>query len=140
MRLKNQVPTPRTAEDAEQIDLEPEQMTLLSQKQRKIATSSRRLVTRAHRGSRDADSEIFCTGSICQHGGKWTAFFLPVSVVWKETVLPLVYSGEYSEPMNFIIRDDKQLLPIKIGTVIGIEAFKSAGTLAIEVQEPSQRP
>ena len=47
--------------------------------------------------------------------------------------------GEYSEPMTCIIRDYKPLLPMKIGTVIAIDACKSAGTLAIEVQELSQR-
>ena len=138
MRLKNQVPTPRTAEDAEQIDLEPEQMTLLSQKQRQIATSSRRLVARTHRGSRDADSESFCVAFA--RTVEMDSFFSTSECGMEGNSSSTRLCGEYSEPMNFIIRDDKQLLPIKIGTVIGIEAFKSAGTLAIKVQEPSQRP
>ena len=41
---EHQVPTPRPAEDEEQIDLEPEQLTSIAQQQQKSATSSRRFV------------------------------------------------------------------------------------------------
>ena len=69
---QNQVPTLRTAGDEEPIDLDPEQLSLITQKQRNNATSSRRLAATTHRKSRDADSESFRTGSIWQNGGKWT--------------------------------------------------------------------
>ena len=62
---EHQVPTP-------QIDLEPEQLSLITQKNANHVTNSRRLVATTHRESRDADSESFRTGSICWNGGKWT--------------------------------------------------------------------
>ena len=69
---ENQVPTPTRAEDENHNGFEPEQLTLISQKQRKRATGSRRLDATTHRESPDADSESFQTGSICQNGGNWT--------------------------------------------------------------------
>ena len=69
---QNQVPTLRTAGDEEPIDLDPEQLSLITQKQRNDATNSRRLAATTHRKSRDADSESFRTGSMWQNGGKWT--------------------------------------------------------------------
>ena len=62
---ENDVFTPRTAEDEEQIDREPEHLTLITQKTAEHATSSRRLVVTTHRESRDADSESLRTGIIC---------------------------------------------------------------------------
>ena len=72
MRLKNHVFTMRTAGDEEPIDLDREQLSLITQKQRNNATSSRRFAAATHRKSRDADSESFRTGSMWQNGGKWT--------------------------------------------------------------------
>ena len=56
---ENQVLTPRRAEDEEQNDLDPEQLTLITLEQRNMPQA---------RG----DSESFRTGIICQNGGKWT--------------------------------------------------------------------
>ena len=70
--IENLVLTPRTAEDEEQIDLDPDQLTLISQKTAERATSSRRLVATAHRESRNTDSESFRRGIICHSCGKWT--------------------------------------------------------------------
>ena len=69
MRLKTQVPSMRRSEHDEEIDLE--QLTFISKKTANNATSSR-LVATSHCESRDADSESFRTGNICQNGGKWT--------------------------------------------------------------------
>ena len=70
---QNQVPAPRTAEDEEKINLEPEQLASVAErKTADNATSSRRLDAASHRESRDADSESCRTGIICQNGGKWT--------------------------------------------------------------------
>ena len=63
-----QVRTPRTADDEEQIDLEPEQLTLFATKTVNNATSSRQLVATTRTEPRDVDSENFRTGSICQNG------------------------------------------------------------------------
>ena len=62
-RLKNQILRPRTAEDEEQIDLELEQLTLITQKKKQTMTQAR------------GDSVLltsFRTGSICQNGGERT--------------------------------------------------------------------
>ena len=122
LRLNNQVHTPRRAEDEEQIDLEPEQLTLITKKTAKRATSSRRLDATTHRESRDADSQGFRTGSICQNGGNWTTQ-LPVNLFWMETVLHF-FCREHSEPWNSqnsrlqVILDSH----VQIGPMTGIAA------------------
>ena len=68
---ENQVLTPRTAEYEAQIDLEPEHLTLITEKTADHATSSRRLVSYE---SRDVDSESFRTDIIWQNGGKSTMY------------------------------------------------------------------
>ena len=68
---ENQVLTSRTAECEAQIDLEPEQLTLITQKTADHATSSRRLVCYE---SRDVDSESFRTGIMWQTSGKSTMY------------------------------------------------------------------
>ena len=65
----------------------------------------------------------------------------PMNPLWTETVL-LLLCREYSEPrksqnsrLQAVLTDH-----VKIGPVTGIEVLKSAGTLVIEVQVPSQQP
>ena len=91
--------TPRTVEDEEQIDHEPEQLTLFMQETANNATSSSRLVAAIHWESRDTDSESFRTSSICQNGGNWTILYYQwLCHGWKQ-----FYSSmrrEYSGPRN----------------------------------------
>ena len=65
----------REQQKTKQIDLEPEQLTLIVQETTNNATSSRRHVATTHRESRDADSEKFRTSSTCQNGGKSTMLY-----------------------------------------------------------------
>ena len=134
------VPPPRLAEDKEQIDLDSEQLTCIPQKQRNMpqARGDSLLLTEK---SRDAHSRGFRTSNICRNGGNWTHVcifpyisFEPVNLLWmKNSSTPLC--REYSRSKNsqdsriIAIRNDH----VKIGPTIGIGAFKSAGTLVIEV-------
>ena len=81
MRLKNQVPKPRRAEDEEQIDLEPEQLTLIKKKTKR-ATSSRRLDAATHRESRNTDLNRHDV----PERWKMDKSTSPVSLLWMETV------------------------------------------------------
>ena len=69
---ENQIFTPKRAADEEQIDLDPEHLTWITQKTAENARSSRRLLPTTQRESQNMDSESFRTSIICQSGGKWT--------------------------------------------------------------------
>ena len=100
------------------------------------ATSSRRLVVTTHGESWDADSESWRTGRTVDNGQSYTT---NESVVDGNSSTPLC--RECSEPKNsLVVRVQAVDDHGKIRPVNGIEVFKSAGTLVIEVQVPSQQP
>ena len=86
--IENQIPTPRTAEDEEQIDLEPDQLTLITQQQRTMtqARGDSLLPTENHE---TMIRKSFRTVSICQNCGEWTNSTSPMNLLWTETVLLL---------------------------------------------------
>ena len=66
---------------------------------------------------------------------------IPMNLSWLPTA-PLLVCTEYSEPKDSKHSRLQSVLEhsVKIGPVSGIEVFKSAGTLVIEVQVPSSQP
>ena len=129
-------PTPREANNEEQIDLEPRAVDSDYAKTAKRATSSRRLGAKCHRESRDADSESFRTGITCQNGGKWTILhYQGICYGWKHLSTPVRW--EKTGPRNSQHLRLQAFLNdhVKIGPVTGIEDSKSAGTLVIEVHK-----
>ena len=128
MRLRNQILRPRTAEDEEQIDLEPEQLTLITQKTASNDTSSRRLGDTHKLPNRQY---------LPQRRRKDNS---PVHVSWTETAL-FLYAENIQNQEFFRVLEYKQLSPImsRSDLVTGIEVFKSARTL-MDVQVSSQTP
>ena len=111
MRLKIRYLHQRTAEDDEQIDLEPEQLTLRTQETANSATSSRRLVAVTFRKARDADSESFRTSIIRQNGGEVDNSTVPMNLLWMETAL--LHFAEKTQNKKFSkVRDKQQFSPI----------------------------
>ena len=99
MRLKNQILRPRTAEDEEQIDLEPEQLTLITKKTANNDTSSRRLGATHKLPNRQYLPERRRQDNS------------PVHVSWTETAL-FLYAENIQNRECFKGLDYKQLSPI----------------------------
>ena len=116
--IEKQIPTPRTAEDEEQIDLEPEQLTLITQKYWKMQQARQASFARAVENGQF----FFTNGSV---------------VDGNSSSLPC---RECSEPRNSPYSRLQTVLTyhVNIGPVTGIEVFKSAGTLVIAVPLSSQ--
>ena len=136
--IENQIPTPSPAEDEEQLDLEPEQLTLITQKQQTMPQArgdSLLQLTENHETLIRKASEHAVFVTTVENNSK-----SPMNPSWTETVL-LLCCREYSEPrksqnsrLQAVLTDH-----VKIGPATGIEVSKSAGTLVIEVQIPSQQ-
>ena len=93
-----------------------------------------------HGESRGADSESFRSGIICQSGGKLTNLCHQGSCYgWNKSCS--FVRRQYSEPRNVQTSRLQSDLNdhVKIGPVTGIDVSKSAGTLVIAVQVPSQQ-
>ena len=122
MRLKNLVPEPRRTEDKEQVHLDPEQLTLIAQRQWKMpqaqGDSMPQRIAKHRFGERPN-----------RHHSQWM-----------ETAVLLCTENIQNHRM-LNIRDHKQfyLVMSRSGPVTGIRVFKSAGNSVIEVQVPSQQ-
>ena len=121
---EGQVLTSRTAEDEERIYLEPEQLTIIRQKQAR--GDSVLQITEHHETLFDGSSEPAAFTNESGMDGNSSA------------LLCRGLSESRNSPNSRLQadRDDH----VKVRAVTVIEVFKSAGTLVIEVQVPSQQP
>ena len=110
MRLKTQVLTPRTAEEKEQIDIDPEPLSTRTQKERNMSQA---------RG--DSMLKLIANRETLIHRASDREYSEPRYS--RSSRLQAVLTGH-----------------VKIGPVTAIDVFKSAGTLVIEVHVPSQQP
>ena len=121
--IANQIPTPRTAEHEEQIDLEPEQLTLITHKQQTMtqAGGDSVLPTENHETRIRKPSEQAVFARTVENG---QFYITNVSFYWRKQFYSCL----------------QRILKTKKFPVTGIEVFRSAETLVIEVQVPSQQP
>ena len=140
MRLGSQILTPRTAEVEEQIDLEPEPLTLITQKQQAVPqargdslpqpTENRETLIR--RGSEQAAfARMVEKGQLCI-----------TSESVKDGNGSTTLCREYSEPRKSQTSRLQASLNdhVKLGAVTGVEAFISTRILFTEVPTPSREP
>ena len=135
--IENQILTRRTGVDEEQIDLEPEQLTLITQKQQPLTQArgdSVQLTENHGTMIRRASEQAACARTV--ENGKFC--------IAHESVMDGNSSAsscwEDSEPTQSSRRQAVLTGHVKIGPVTGIEVFKYAGSLVIEVWVPTQQP
>ena len=113
--IPKMVLTPRKSEGKVEIDLDPEQLTIIKQRERNTSQ------VRGDCASRNTDSQSFRTGRICQNVGTWTILYYQ----------RISHEGNKSTPRNSQNSRFQAILNdrVKIGPASGIEVFEPAGIL-----------
>ena len=109
---ENLVLTPRRSVEEEQINVDPDQLSIITREERNMSQGLRRLHAKTRCESRDSDSQSFRTGRIAKTVDIGQFNVTNESVIDGNSSTSTLLCREYSGPRNFVVQDYRPFLTI----------------------------